>query len=71
MGSSYNNVLITRQNNKKDMFLKINYTIIQDSQAIADKFNYYFSNIAQHIVDSLSICYGSSQKNYQDFYINK
>ena len=53
------------QNNKEDISLKINDTIIQDYQAIADKFNDYFACIAQHTVDSLSICYGSSQKNYQ------
>ena len=32
-----------------------------------DKFNDYFASIAQHTVDSLNMCYGSSQKNYQDF----
>ena len=53
-----------RQNNKEDISLKINDTIIQDYQAMADKFNDYFASIAQHTVDSLN---GSSQKNYQDF----
>ena len=56
-----------RQNNQEDISLKINDTIIQDYQAIADKFNDYFASIAQHTVDSLKMCYGSSQKNYQDF----
>ena len=56
-----------RQNNQEDISLKINDTIIQDYQAIADKFNDYFASIAQHTVDSLNMCYGSSQKNYQDF----
>ena len=55
------NVLNKRQNNQEDV------TIIQDYQAIADKFNYYFASIGQHTVDSLNMCYGSSQKNYQDF----
>ena len=61
------NVLNKRQNNQEDISLKINDTIIQDYQAIADKFNDYFASIAQHTVDSLKMCYGSSQKNYQDF----
>ena len=39
---------------------------MQDYQAIADKFNDYFASISKHTVDSVSICYGSSQKNYQD-----
>ena len=56
-----------RQNNQEDISLKINDTIIQDYQAIADKFNDYFASIAQHTVDSLNMCYGSSQKNFQDF----
>ena len=56
-----------RQNNQEDISLKISDTIIQDYQAIADKFNYYFASIAQHTVDSLNMGYGSSQKNYQDF----
>ena len=42
-----------RQNNQEDISLKINDTIIQDYQAIADKFNDYFASIAQHTVDSL------------------
>ena len=62
------NVLNKRQNNQEDISLKINDTIIQDYQAIADKFNDYFASIAQHTVDSLNMCYGSSQKNYQDFF---
>ena len=59
------------QNNKEDISLKINDTIIQDYQAIVDKFNDYFANMAQHTVDSLSICYGSIQKNYQDFFMKQ
>ena len=35
------NVLNKRQNNQEDISLKINDTIIQDYQAIADKFNDY------------------------------
>ena len=61
------NVLNKRQNNQEDISLKINNTIIQDYQAIADNFNDYFASIAQHTVDSLNMFYGSSQKNYQDF----
>ena len=49
------NVLNKRQNNQEVISLKINDTIIQDYQAIADKFNDYFASIAQHTVDSL-IC---------------
>ena len=55
------------QNNKEYISLKINDTIIQESLSIADRFNNYFTIIAQHTVDSLSICNGSSQKNYNDF----
>ena len=57
-----------RQNNQEDISLKINVTIIQDYQAISDKFNDNFASIAQHTVESLNMCYGSSQKNYQDFF---
>ena len=61
------NVLNKRQNDQEDISLKINDTIIQDYQAIADKFNDYFASIARHTVGSLNMCYGNSQKNYQDF----
>ena len=57
-----------RQNIKEDISLKINDTIIQDYQTIADKFNDYYSSISKHTVDSLSISYGSSQNKYQDLF---
>ena len=44
-----------RQNNKEDISLKINDTIIQDYQSIADKFNDYFASIPLHTVDSVYV----------------
>ena len=33
----------------------MNDTILQDYQATADKFNYYFASIVQHTVDSIYV----------------